>query len=188
MPATYTFNPFLLDAGMLFVGSTPVGWGPTRGGLRFVPGITTRVPEFDGLSTPIVGQPRVTQYRAQIVGNIADKSPESVGRLLPGYTSDGSTGGSGNNIITPRDARSFISAGESLSDILLVHRGSDGNAEGVWFKYGLVETWEQTGEDNNEVLRAVTILALLPDDDSPNASPFRLINPFDFDTFNFTGW
>lgn len=186
MPVTeaYTFNDFLLDAGMLFVGSTPVGWGPTRGGLRFVPGITTRVPEFDGLTTPIVGQPRVTEYQSVITGNIADKTVASIGRLLPGSTSDNSS----NNVIKPRNARSFISAGDSLSDILLVHRGSNGVSEAVWFKYGLVQTWEQSGEDNNEVIRAVTIIALLPTTDSPNAAPFRIVNPFIPSTFAFAGW
>jgi len=180
----YTFNDFLLDAGMLFVGSTPVGWGPTRGGLRFAPGITTRSPEFDGLTTPIVGQPRVTEYQSVISGNIADKTVASVGRLLPGNTSDGSS----NNVIRPRNARSFISSGDSLADVLLVHRGSNGVSEGVWFKYALVSTWEQTGEDNNEVIRAVTIIALLPSTDSPNAPPFRIVNPFVGSSFAFAGW
>jgi hypothetical protein len=186
MPVTvaYTFNDFLLDAGMLFVGSTPVGWGPTRGGLTFDPGITTRTPEFDGLTTPIVGQPRVTEYQSVISGNIADKTPESVARLLPGSTSDGSS----NNVIRPRDARSFISSGDSLTDILLVHRGSNGVPEGVWFKYGLVQTWSQSGDDNNEVIRAVTIIALLPATDSPNAPPFRIVNPLVPGSFAYAGW
>jgi hypothetical protein len=71
--------------------------------------------------------------------------------------------------------------------VLLIHRGSNGVAEGVWFKYALVTEWEQTGEDSNEVIRAVTITALLPTTDDANDPPFRIINPLTA-TFAFTGW
>lgn len=185
---SYTFNPFLLDAGMLFIGSTPVGWGPTRGGLTFDPGITTRIPEWDGQSTPIDGTGRVTKYESRITGKIADKSAVALGRMLPGSTSDGSTGSAGTNIIIPRDARSFISTGDTLQDVLMVNRGSDGNAAAVWFKKAMVEKWTWAGEDNNEVLFDISIMALLPTTDDVNAPPFRVLSPFDFDVFSYLGW
>lgn len=185
MSESYTFNPFLVDAGMLFVGATPVGWGPTRGGLSFDPGQEMRDPPWDGRSSPVDGTLRVIKYESRITGKIADKTAAALGRLLPGMTSDGS---SSNNIITPRDARSFISTSDTLSDVLLVHRGSNGVAEGVWFKKAIVETWKQEGPDNDEVTRDVSILALLPTTDDVNAAPFRIISPFNFDTFAFTGW
>lgn len=185
MPETYTNNAFLLDAGMLYVGSTPIGWGPTRGGLTFDPGVQTRIPEWDGQSTPIDGTARVTAYNSKITGRIADKTGLSIGRLLPGYTSDGS---SGNNVIDPRDARSFIATGDTLSDVLLIHRGSDGEEAAVWFKKAIVESWTMAGEDNNEVLFDISIMALLPTTDTANEPPFRVISPFDFDTFAFAGW
>lgn len=185
MPITidYTFNAFLLDAGMLYVGSTPVGWGPTRGGLTFDPGIETRIPEWDGQSTPIDGTARVTTYMSKITGRIADKSAAALGRLLPGYTSDGST----NNVIRPRDARGFIATGDTLADVLLIHRGSDGNAAGVWFRKAIVESWKLAAEDNNEGLFDISILALLPTTDTPNEPPFRIISPLTT-SFAFAGW
>jgi hypothetical protein len=179
----YTFNEFLVDAGMLYVGSTPVGWGPTRGGLTFDPGITTRVPEFDGRTTPIDGTGRVTEYNSKITGQILDKSALALGRMLPGYTSDGST----NNVIKPRDARTFISTGDTLADVLMIYRGSDGVAAGVWFKKAMVESWTLAGEDSNEGLFDVSILALLPTTDSANAAPFRIISPLTT-SFAHAGW
>jgi hypothetical protein len=179
----YTFNPFHVDAGMLFVGSTPLGWGPSRGGLSFDPGITMRNPEYDGKSTPIDGQPRVTEYLSRITGQILDKSAAALSRLLPGSTSDGSS----DNVIAPRAARSFISTSDTLSNVLLIYRGSDGNATGVWFKKAIVETWTLAGEDNNEGLYDVSILALLPSGDDVNAAPFRLVSPITT-SFAFAGW
>jgi hypothetical protein len=179
----YTFNPFHVDAGMLYVGSTPIGWGPSRGGLTFDPGITMREPEYDGKSTPIDGQMRVIEYRSRITGQILDKSAAALGRLLPGYTSDGST----DNVIAPRAARSFISESDTLSDVLLIMRGSDGVAAGVWFKKAIVESWTLSGEDNNEGLYDISILALLPDDDGVNDPPFRLISPLTT-SFAHAGW
>jgi hypothetical protein len=179
----YTFNTFLVDAGMLYVGSTPVGWGPTRGGLTFDPGIETRDPEYDGKSTPIDGTLRVTKYNSKISGQILDKSALALGRLLPGYTSDGST----NNVIKPRDARGFIATGDTLSDVLLLFRGSDGAACGAWFKKAMVESWTLSAEDNNEGLFDVSIVALLPTSDTPNDPPFRLISPITT-SFAHAGW
>jgi hypothetical protein len=179
----YTFNPFLLDAGMLYVGSTPVGWGPTRGGLTFDPGIETRDPEYDGKSTPIDGTLRVIRYNSTISGEILDKSAVALGRLLPGYTSDGST----NNVITPRNARSFIATGDTLQDVLLLYRGSDGNAAGAWFKKAMVTQWSLIGPDNDEARFSVTIQALLPTTDGVNEAPFRLVSPITT-SFAYAGW
>jgi hypothetical protein len=179
----YTVNSFLVDAGMLYVGSTPVGWGPSRGGLTFDPGEEWRDPEYDGKSTTIDGTLRPTIYNSRITGQILDKSAPALGRLLPGYTSDGST----NNIIKPAAARAFTSTSQSLSDVLLIMRGSDGVAMGVWFRKAIVESWTLSGEDNNEGIFDVSIKALLPSTDSPNAPPFRLISPLTT-SFDFTGW
>lgn len=179
----YPVNAFLVDAGMLYVGSTPLGWGPSRGGLSFDPGEEKREPEYDGKSTPIDGTMRTTKYASRITGQILDKSALSLGRLLPGYTSDGST----DNVIRPRDARSFISTSDTLSDVLLIFRGSDGAAAGVWFKKAIVEKWSLAAEDNNEGLFDVSILALLPTTDGVNAPPYRLISPLTT-SFAHAGW
>lgn len=179
----YPVNEFLVDAGMLYVGSTPLGWGPSRGGLSFDPGITMREPEYDGKSTPVDGTMRVTKYESRITGQILDKSALSLGRLLPGYTSDGST----DNVILPRDARGFISTSDTLSDVLLLFRGSDGVAAGVWFSKAIVEKWDLAAEDNNEGLFNISILALLPTTDGVNDPPFRLVSPITT-AFAHAGW
>lgn len=184
-PNTYTFNPFLLDAGMLFIGSTPIGWGPTKGALQFDPGVEMRDPDWNGKSSPQDGTMRVVRYMSKITGQIGDKSGAALLRLLPGATSDGSTG---TNVILPRDARSFISTSDTLSNVLLVHRGSDGTPAAVWFKKAIVETWTMNGEDNNEVVFDISLLALLDAADSANDPPFRLLSPFDPATFAFAGW
>lgn len=185
MAEDYTINPFLVDAGMLYVGTTPIGWGPFRGALKFDPGITMRYPEWNGVGTPIDGTPRITSYNSVITGQLGDKSALSLSRLYPGSTSDGS---SGNNVIRPINAREFISTNDTLADVLLVHRGSDGNPIGHWFKKAIVDAWDLVAEDNNEGLRNITIRALLAADADRNAPPFREISPFDFDTFAFAGW
>lgn len=179
----YTFNAFNVDAPMLFAGSTFLGWGPSRGGLTFDPGIEMREPEYDGKSSTQDGTMRVIRYESKITGQILDKSALSLGRLLPGYTSDGST----DNVIKPRNARSFIATGDTLADIVMVTRGSDGVHGAVWFKKALVESWTLSGEDNNEGLYDISIKALLPAADSVNAAPFRLVSPITT-SFNLLGW
>lgn len=181
MPPRYYLNKFLVDAGMLYVGTTPVGWGATRGGLTFEPGSNVRFPEADGITTVIDGTGRVTGYESRITGRIMDASPASIMRMMPGATSDGS---STNNAITPISARTFISTGQTLSSVLLITRTSDNQYEATYFRKALVERWNQAGPDSDEGMFDISLRALLTDTQDPTDPPYMKFTNFDLDTFD----
>ena len=181
MPPRYTLNEFLVDAGMLYVGSTPAGWGATRGGLTFEPGGALRKPEADGITTPIAGTLRYSMWDSKITGRLMDASPDSMSRLMPGSVSDGSTG---NNIIVPPNARSFISENDCLQNVILIHRNSTNAYQATWFPFAIVERWNKVSPDSDEGTFDISILALLGSSQDPNSCPFREFQPFDIDSFD----
>lgn len=168
----YQFESYLMDAGVLAVNvlSTPLIIAQSRGGLTFQEGKQVRVPEIDGISTPIAGTHRVVRYDSKIVGKVVIGAGASIVRLLPGGASDGS---SPRNVITPVDARSFIAQGSLLANVGLVHRRSDGKGFMAFLYYGFVAKLDQAeGADNNEVVWDIEIQAALPTTASPNDPPF----------------
>ena len=185
MNAIYTLNRFLVDAGMLFVGSTPIGWGATRGGLTFEPGGAIRKPEADGITTPIDGTLRPTGYDSKITGRLMDASMDSIMRLMPGSTSDSS---STNNAITPLAARTFITVNQTLANVLLVHRGSDSKMQATWFPKAIVARWNKASADSDEGLFDIEIWALLTASQSPNSAPFKEFTNFDLASFDPTDY
>lgn len=180
-PPRHVLNSFLVDAGMLYVGTVPIGWGASRGGLTFEPGAATRFPEADGITTPIDGTGRVTGYESRITGRIMDASPASIMRMMPGSTSDGSAS---NNAITPINARTFITTGQTLEDVLLIYRVSDNTYEATYFRKAMVERWNQSGPDSDEGQFDISIRALLTDTQDPAEPPFLKFANFDLDTFD----
>lgn len=185
MPPRYTLNEFLVDAGMLYVGVAPVGWGATRGGLTFEPNSELRQPEADGITTPIDGTLRPIRYGSIITGRMMDASAASMARLIPGHTSDGS---SPNNVITPPNARVFITTGQSLPNVILIHRNSSNNHQATWFPKAIVRRWNKVSPDSDEGTFDIEILALLKSTQDPSEAPYREILDFDFDTFDPTDY
>lgn len=185
MPPRYTLNPFLVDAGMLYVGATPAGWGATRGGLTFEPGGALRKPEADGITTPIDGTLRYSMWDSKITGRLMDATADSMMRLIPGATSDGSAG---NNMITPPNARTFITTGQSLNNVILIHRNSQNLYQCTWFPKALVARWNKVSPDTDEGTFDIEIWAMLKATQSPNECPFREFVPFDLDTFDPTDY
>lgn len=183
---TPVLNKFLVDAGILYVSSAPgswvpVAWGATRGGLTFDPAMAFRTPEADGITTPIDGTGRVTRYDSVITGRIMDATKASLSRMLPGSTSDGSAS---NSVITPVPARQFITTGQSIRDVLLIHRNSNNEYQATYFPKGLVTKWTKASSDSDEGLFDITITAMLLATQSPNDAPFREIVNFDLDSFD----
>lgn len=185
MPPRYTLNRFLVDAGMLYVGATPVGWGATRGGLTFEPDGVLREPEADGITTPIDGTLRYSRWNSRITGRLMDATIESMMRLMPGATSDGS---SPNNYITPPNARTFITTSQSLENIILIHRNSANQYQATWFPKAIVRRWNKVSPDSDEGTFDIEILALLKSTQSPNECPFREFTNFDLDTVDLTDY
>src|SRR5690242_14995414 len=81
-----------LDAGVLYVGDTPVAMGATRGGLSFDPGVTWRETDWDGKTTSIAGQERIVEYNSTITGKIVSLSSTLLQQLNPGSTKTTVTG------------------------------------------------------------------------------------------------
>lgn len=184
-PPTFTLNRFLVDAGMLYVGTTPVGWGASRGGLTFEPGAPIRFPEADGITTPYEGTGRVTGYESRITGRLMDASPDALMRLMPGSSSDNSTT---NNVITPIPARQFITTGQTLQNVLLIHRVSNNQYQATFFPRALVERWTKASADSDEGLFDISIRALLAAGQASTSCPYREITNFDLDTFDPTDY
>lgn len=184
MSATAVIDAFPVDAPVLYVGSTPIGWGPTRDAITFDPGDEWRYPVWNQISTPVAGTGRRIRSAPTIKGKVASVSVMSLGLVMPASTSDGS---SGNNVITPYTSRLFLTENDEPSDLLMIQRATD-SLMAVWFKKFHVTRWPLTLPDNDEGTFDMELTALLPSTDSPNALPYRIIKPFDFDTFAFAGW
>lgn len=168
----YQFESYLMDAGVLAIDvlNTPTIIAQSRGGLLFDPGMQVRVPEIDGISTPVAGTHRYTRFDSKISGRIMLGSGTSILRMMPGASSDNSTP---RNVLTPVDARTFIAQGSLLADVGLVHRRSDGKGFMAYLYYGFVSVFKQAeGADNNEVVWDLEIQAALPTSASPNDPPF----------------
>jgi hypothetical protein len=179
---TYSFAPFGIDAAILYIGTTPVG--QTRGGVTVDPGITRRDPEWDGISTPLAGQSRITRYDTKITGRFGMFSAAMFDLLNPGTTSDGS---SGNNAYVPMQAREFLSENDELNDVRAVWRVSDNTFNAFVLKRARLHPWTLAGEDNNEVLIDGTIMGL-GDPSNPNDCPFLMINDYDHTSFDLTDY
>lgn len=162
---------FVIDAGVLLVGSTAIG--ATRDGMKFDPGITYRHVEFDGKTTDIAGLHRIVEYNATMAAQLLDLSDAAIGRYNPGSSSDGSA----NNLFTMKAARSFLVTGDYLTNVKFVGQQSDGAAENIiiTFARALVEKVSFKTNDRDEALIDIVIKAVL-DVNATNleAAPFTI--------------
>lgn len=165
----------MIDAGVLYLRSpdtsTLIGMGPSRGGLTFNPGIERRNVEFDGKTTDIEGLDRVLRYNSTLSGGLIDFSRKSLGYYEPGSTSADS--GSVTRI-EPIAATVFLTAGAYLKDVLWISRNQDNRIKVVGFARALVNEYEVVGEQDNETIANVTIMAKLPSSVTDiNQCPYR---------------
>ena len=148
---------FVIDAGVLLVGSTVIG--STLGGIKFDDGKVYRHVEFDGKTTDIAGLHRITEYNATLSGQLLDLTDAAISRYNPGSTSDGSA----NNLFTMKPAREFLVTGDYLTNVKFVGQQSDGSNETfvITFPRALVEKVSFKTNDKNEGLIDIVIKAVL---------------------------
>lgn len=162
---------FVVDAGVLLLGSTPIG--ASRGGIAFDPGITYRHVEFDGRTTEIAGLHRIVEYNATLKGEFLDLSDAAIARYFPGSTSDGSS----NNLFTMKSARDFLVTGDYLTNLKFVGQQSDGATENIIITFArcLVKEPSFKTNDRDEGLFSVTFQAVLDINASDlEAAPFTI--------------
>lgn len=181
---TYALRKFGADAAMLYVGTTPLG--PSIGGYTHNPGAQWRVVEADGFTTEKAGMQRITGFDTHLTGRLKDLTPEVLGYMNPGSSSDGS---SGNNQITLEDARVFFQEGDLIKDVRLIYRTYDpvtGTNAFAAIIYPLMrpENVPQSGEDSNEQIRDLDWKAILLDSQTANNPPFFEVAPYDHTTFD----
>jgi hypothetical protein len=175
---TYSLKPFAVDAAMLYSGAN--AFGQTRGGVTFDPGANPRDPEFDGVPPFVEDQARITSYNSRLTGRFGVFTPTFWFQLHAGGSSDGS---SGNNAITPIDARTFIA--DTLADFRCIYRITGSNVfHAIVARRIRFHPWTVAGEDNNEGLFDGTIQFLADPADLLDP-PYRIIAPFDLDTYDY---
>jgi hypothetical protein len=162
---------FGVDAGVLYVGTSPVGMGATEGGLTFDPGKEIGHPTFDGMTSEIAGLHRVLDYSAnKISGDMLDLSGTAIGRYEPGSASDGSTG---TNTITPIDATVFLAQGNYLRGVTYIGRRSDGKTIQVYMDWALIKKYTVKSAPKKEMLVSIEITAVLaPTETNLNKCPY----------------
>lgn len=163
----------LLDAGVVYTGTgTPTLFAPTRGGITWDPGREVRQIPFDGLSTPLAGNYRVTAYNAKLSGRFLLASLADIANLEHGGTLvpiAGSTPGT----LTPIDAQVAITEADIIADVWFIGRRSDGKILRVYMEFGFVESMRMVTEDKGEGMWDVTIAACLAGDATNlNAAPY----------------
>lgn len=164
-------SAFVLDAGVIMVGSTVIG--ATRGGMTFDPGIEYRHIEFDGKTTDIAGLHRIVEYNATISGEMLDLTDAAISRYFPGSSSDGSS----NNLFTMKAARDMLVTGDYLTNLIWKGQQSDGTAENliITFARALVQDVSFRTNDRDEGLVSVTFKAVLDVNASDlEAAPFTI--------------
>ena len=159
-PTKPTDTDLALDAGVLLVGAA--AFAGTRGGLAFDPGITIRETDWDGKTTSIAGQERVTEYNSTISGKILGFSSATITKLAPGATKTTVVGPPPVDTIAPINAATPIDGTTGyLTDVYLVRRIADGKIHIVHFPVARVTSYKESGSDKSEAEIDITIKAFL---------------------------
>lgn len=150
-------DDILLDTGVLFVGSTPVG--ASRGGLSFEPGRETTNVEFDGKRSDIKGLDRVSRWNSMISGTFIEFDETDIARLEPGSTS---AAVGGVTTITPKVAGTLFASGDYLTNVRLVYQRGNGAYAAVLFASAFAKKWgPMRGQDKGEAEIPVELHARL---------------------------
>lgn len=160
---------FLIDAGILKVGTVPAAWGVTRGGLSFDPAPTFRQVEGDGLHSPIATLDRITGYGSFIEGTIIEAAAASLSKMSPGSSS----ASSGDAIVlTSQVCGELLDTTDYLRNLRFIQRRNDNKTYEVVFDYALVTQRKQVSLPNNETGWQVRIEARLAPGAALNTCPF----------------
>ena len=160
---------YLIDAGVVKIGSSLVLVGNSVGGLRWNPGDETRHPGFDGKRADIKGQHRDIGGDASITGKVLIGSSASLIQATPGAESDGSDG---VNTITPIDNDLFWPDSAYGVNAVYLARRQDNKIFGVLMPVFHMKTSGFQSADKNETAWDVVIT---PDIDDPgDGTPINL--------------
>lgn len=113
MPADVLKNP-----SVLMVGSSPLVFGASRGGIRFEPGFEYENPDFDGKHSPIYLMDRKFYGPAKLTGTMLQIGESGGGAQVTKYeagAAEASAGSPNVTTITPLDGGAFLAAGSYLS-------------------------------------------------------------------------
>lgn len=145
----------LLDSGVLYVGSTPIG--VSRGGLSFDPGRQVRNIPFDGKRSDVKGLDRITGWDAKISGTLLEFAGTDIARFEPGSTN---ATVSTTTTYTPKSAGTIFASGDYLTDVRLIFERAGGGYAAVYFAQGFVDKWGPLkGSDNAEAEIGIQISA-----------------------------
>jgi hypothetical protein len=134
--------------------------GVTRGGVRFVPGITIRNPEYDGKMTPIKLLDRIVSRIPQIAGTFLQVNNVNMLEVFePGGATPETLKGQGL----------FFASGDYIANLAVVYERSDGSMFGWNFASAICVTYEPTGQGTeSEMEIAATFEARLAHGATPD--------------------
>lgn len=147
----------LIDSGVLYVGATV--FGAFQGGLKFDPGIEYLNTVFDGKRSPVKGLDRKSNQMPKITGTVIQLSTTNVAQIEPGASSV--TGWTGSTSYAPKRAGSYLASGDYLTDVRAIWLRGNGNFVQVRFPAGLLQKYDITSQDGQEVAIAIEIEARL---------------------------
>ena len=171
-------TPGALALGSGIVEHAPHGgafttFGATRGAPRFTPGDEWRIPEIDGVASPIAGMDRRVFTEATIDFTLIEMTAAKMAILLPGSSSVTATG---VTTITPTPAGEYIAETE-LGSWRISWSRADGALIQVLFPKGLPSIGGMGAADRGEGDIPVTVRsrqyitgAVTPDD-----APYQII-------------
>lgn len=166
-----TLAAIVYGSGVLFHGSTR--WGVSRGGVTFNPGAELRHPEFDGMTSEIVGAHRIARYDSTIQATFLEAANAQIGRLERNQTFVGTP----TAVLTPLPANQwFTKTGQYLQDVRLIGDRGDGSLETVHFPFALVREYSEKTNERGEKEFTVTLVACLDPQGTPlnlDACPYR---------------
>lgn len=147
----------LIDSGVLYVGATV--FGAFQGGLKFDPGIEYLNTTFDGKRSPVKLLDRKNNQMPKISGTVIQLSTANVLQVEPGATT--TAGWTGSTSYLPKRAGAYLASGDYLTDVRAIWLRGGGNFVQVRFPSALLQKYDITSQDGQEVAIAIEIEARL---------------------------
>ena len=142
-------------AGVITQGDVVVGL--TRGALRFDPGETWQVQEYDGNFVGIVASHELTAQRPRFIGSFLPVGPRNLAFYLPASTPSGTQDAV---IVTPTVPGTVLAAGNYTQNLTVTWPLLDGGTIAVTFPYAFWQRYEFTPENKGELLVPCEILGV----------------------------
>lgn len=173
---TGTFpSDVVIDSGVLYIGDAV--FGVLSGGLKFDPGISYRAIEFDGRRSPVKGLDRVTSRMPKITGTLIELPISAIPQLEPGVSYAPGAGWSAGDQYVPRKADALLTEGMYLDNVRAVWLRGNGEMVQVRFPSGILNKYDITSQDGNEIAIACEIEARLDlsvEGSTPGDAPYYI--------------